>query len=142
MSKRLSVLAFLLLASCTRLPPDDAEYFRNLPLNADGLPPHFARCVDNAALKHAQVYDIFYPCRAALIRYATLEPGLDQPAKATLLEELEKRGMSYAHNVAIERHGQKALPPISAPPPTEPAREPVPVIVFPPVREEKPDIRM
>lgn len=132
----------MLLAACgPPLPPVETAYFTNLPLDERGLPPHFSLCVRNTAEKKTQVYDIFYLCRGQLITYVVQTNGLDPTGKADLLAEYEKRGMNYAHDVAVARWGEKSRPPISVPPP-EPPREPVPVIVSPPVKQERPDIRM
>lgn len=128
----------LLLASCSPLPDRETAYFTNLPLDANGLPPHFTRCVSNTVEKKTQVYDVFYLCRGELITYVVQTPGLDPTGKADLLAEYEKRGMSYAHNAAMSRWGDKALPPLStvkaAPPPAaKPAPAPSePIIVWGP----------
>jgi hypothetical protein len=130
-----------LLTSCgPPLPVNDIP--PNLPLDERGLPPHFSLCVRNAVEKRTQVYDIFYPCRGELITYVVRTNGLDPTSKSEMLDEFEKRGMNYAHDMAVARWGEKSRPPISVPPPEPPPREPVPVIVSPPVKAEKPDIRM
>lgn len=103
----------MLTACGPPLPVNDIP--PNLPLNADGLPPHFARCVTNVVEKKTQVYDVFYLCRGELITYVVRTNGLNPTEKADLLAEYEKRGMKHAHEMAVARWGEKSRPPISQP---------------------------
>lgn len=139
----------LLLSACSpATPAHDAAYFTNLPLDANGLPPHFTRCVLNRTEKETQVYDIYYPCSPNLGAYVARINGMDPTQKGELLEQLEKRGMKHAHEMAVARWGEKSRPPLStvkaAPPPaaakpTPPPSEPIivwgPSMPAPPSKE-------
>ena len=79
------------------------------PLGANDLPRDYTLCVQRQAVTSAAVYDVFYECHKELVWYVVQLGGLNQEAKATMLNEMDTRAMNYAHEEVIARHGGDAV---------------------------------
>jgi hypothetical protein len=118
--KRLILLG-LLLSACS--PPAPVKPYGSavLPLDANGLPPHYSLCVRNKTVKSAAIYDVYYGCQDELVYYLAERADLTQPQKAELRIELEKKAVNYAHETVVAWHGADAVrqtvdPSFKAPP--------------------------
>jgi hypothetical protein len=117
--RRLPFIAMLFVGACAQ-PPMTFPLPPAEPLDAHGVPPTFSACVRDKVRVYTQIYDLFYECQPRLVSYVGHLP-LTQEEKAARLEELEKRGMDLSHEVAVARHGSRALPQIAPPPAPPPA---------------------
>jgi hypothetical protein len=121
--RQLLLLAGLALAGCGEtLPP---VYTPPVPqTEANGLPASFTQCVRRQAQTTAAIYDAFYPCERELVTHVARLSGMTQEAKATLLDDLEKRGMDYAQDTVTAVHGTAAVRRTVEPPPVQSVESP------------------
>lgn len=106
--KRLLLLG-LCLSACTPSPAVKPYGSDVLPLDANGLPPHYTLCVRNRTVKSAAIYDVYYGCRPELSWYVASLNGIPQEQKADLLDGLENKAVDYAHKTVVAFHGADAV---------------------------------
>lgn len=114
----LPFIAMLFAGACAQ-PPMSFPLPPAGPLDAHGVPPTFSACARDKVRIYTQMYDVFYECQPYLVSYVGHLP-LTQEQKAERLAELEKSAMNLSHEIAVARHGVRALPPRSEPPPPPP----------------------
>jgi hypothetical protein len=106
--KRL-ILIGLLLSACAPSPTVKPYGSGILPLDANGLPPHYSLCVRNRAVTTAAIYEVYYGCQEELVFYLVERADLTQPQKAEILIDLEKKAVDYAHKTVVAWHGADAV---------------------------------
>lgn len=114
---RYAVLLAVLLSACAEAPAQRPYGADIEPLDANGLPPKYSFCVRHAAMKTAAIYDAYYPCRRELSSYVARMGGLSMEEKSTLVDDMQKKAMDYAHAQVVERHGAEAVRRTVQPPP-------------------------
>lgn len=124
--KRLLLLG-LVLSACAQPEPVRPYGSDTLPLDANGLPPHYALCARNAAVKSVAIYDVFYGCQMHIIFYVSGLNGLTQEEKARMVDAMEPKAMDYAQRQVIDRHGEEAVRAalMGLPPPAKAINRPV-----------------
>lgn len=100
-------ISLSLLLGCAQQPAYEPE--KPLPLDANGLPPHYSLCVRNAAVKSVAVYDVYYGCRDQIAFYLAGLRGPSQQEKAEMADAMEPKAVDYAQQQVIDRHGAAAV---------------------------------
>lgn len=100
--RRLPFMALLLIGACSPSAPPSVVIA--LTPVARELPARFLTCVRAKAPTTPAIYDVFYPCREELVWHVASLPGLTQEQKSELIDALDRKGMSYAHERVMAHH--------------------------------------